>query len=89
MNQTCKSDLTHCVSLHSFLFDFILSLSSCGFVVAVGIVGTVVNVNSSSDRPFVGVGKAVDRMWAKRSLLCPFAVHRLINTHKRFYGHLM
>ena len=53
------------------------------FAVAVGVVGTVVNLNSLSDRPFVGVGKAVCRVWVKRSLLYPCAVHRLVNAHKR------
>jgi len=50
--------------------------------VAAGVVGTVVNRNEFSDRPFVGVGKSVGRVWAKRSLLCPCAVHRVVHAHK-------
>ena len=49
---------------------------------AVAAVVTVVNLNSFSDRPFVGVGNSVGRVWAKRFLLCPCAVHGVIHAHK-------
>ena len=42
-------------------------------------MGTVANRNEFSDRPFVGVGKSVGRVWAKCSLLCPCAGNRLIH----------
>ena len=66
-----------------FLFLFIIMyLSCCVYTVAVGVVGTVVNRNSLSDRPFVGVGNFVCRVWAKRTLFCPCAVHKVIHARK-------
>ena len=62
---------------------FSLSFFTLCFPAAAGVVVTVVNPNSLSDRPFVGVGKSVGRVWAKLFLFCPCAVHRLVHAHKR------
>jgi len=69
--------------IFSFLFSFMFFIIMFCFAVAAGVVGTVGNCNEFSDRPFVGVGKFVGRVWAKRSLLCPCAVHGLVHAHKR------
>ena len=53
------------------------------FVAVAGVVGTVVNRNEFSGRPFGGVGNFVCRVWVKRSLLYPCAVHKVIHALKR------
>ena len=53
------------------------------FIVVAGVVGTVGNLNEFSERPRMGVGNTVGRVWAKRTLLCPHPAHSVVHAHSR------